>query len=211
MNATSKAIWILGILSTFLVILITGQTNIRNFEKVQSSIEEIYKDRLVVKGIIFDLSSALHRKEVAFLSNDTNFFLSTNESINTQIKEDIRAFRATRLTRDEKGTLDRFEKEIAALQASEKKMGLSDRTSLKKEEIKNLTDQLVGLNEDLKTLAKIQLIEGKVKLSASERAVDSMHVFESAEKYILIIFGVLMFAIIFIVPGPKKDHGKIQL
>lgn len=95
MNITSKIICTMVILCSCVLIFLTGRTNVRNFEKVHTSIEEIYKDRLVVKGLIFDLSSLLHRKELAIVSGDQTFYVNTNESTNSQMAEHLSAFRST--------------------------------------------------------------------------------------------------------------------
>lgn len=205
MSATNKIIWTLGLLVAFLLILITGQTNLRNFENVQTSIEEIYKDRLVVKGLIFDLSTLLHRKEVATLTGDQAFYAVTNESVNAQIDERIRAFRATKLTPYEATTLDRFEKEVKYLKETEFKIGMAKGFKLTQSQSKDIADHMSVLKEDLKTLSSIQLREGKRKKNISDKAVSSMMTFARAENYILIIFAVLMLMIIFVVPGPKEE------
>lgn len=205
MSASNKVIWILGLMCAFLLILLTGRTNIRNFEKVQSSIEEIYEDRLVVKGLIFDLSSLLHRKEVAGISQDQAFYVRTNEVVNTQIFEKLSAFRATRLTRDEEATLNRFQKGVERLVQTEKDIGLIQGRNLEQDEIRDFSMLIRRLKEDLDVLSHIQLSEGKRKLLASDEAVESMYTFAQAENYILIVFGILMLVLIFVVPGPKAD------
>ncbi len=211
MSIASKITWTLGLMCVFLLILLTGRTNIKNFETVQTSIEEIYKDRLVVKGIIFDLSSLLHRKEVATIKGDKSFFTGTNDSINKEIAEKIQLFRATRLTDDEAFTLGHFEKGISDLQKAEKKTGIAQGGSLSDTQSKWLAELTLVLKNDLKTLSGIQLSEGKRKLSQSDRAVASMNTFAEAEKYILIVFAALMLALIFLVPGPRqKDNIEAQ-
>lgn len=201
MSATNKIIWILGLLCAFLFILITGRTNIQNFEKVQSSIEEIYKDRLVVKGLIFELSSNLHKKEVAILSQDKSYFSLSNNSINTQMAEYIRAFKETKLTSLEEETLLRFSTNFENLKKLEKEFDFSKETS------KKVFSQIAGLKEDLKTLSGIQLTEGKKKLSMSGKAVASMNFFAQVENYMLIIFGALVLVLIFVVPGQKSSDS----
>lgn len=205
MSVTNKIIWILGILCAFLFILITGRTNIRNFEKVQSSIEEIYEDRLVVKGLIFDLSTLIQRKEVAFLKKDEKFFELTNETVNAQIEEQLRAFRATKLTLYEEKTLAHFTKGVEKLLSIEEEAQLS-KGFKNIDSSQNFFDQIDSLQEDLKTLSHIQLSEGRRKLILSDQAVDSMYTFARAENYMLIFCGILMLIVIFIVPGIKKDR-----
>lgn len=206
MSTTSKIVWTLGLLCAFLLILVTGRTNVRNFEKVQSSIEEIYKDRLVVKGLIFELSSLIHRKEVAILSKDESFYLHQNTALNGQISELISAFRETKLTPQEEEALDRFSMRVKNLLEQEMDLTNSKEVQTFFSQESKVRDIIGGLEEDLKLLSGIQLLEGKKKLSLSDRAIDSMNTFERVENYMLIIFGVLMSALIFIVPGPKQEE-----
>ncbi len=202
MSTTSKILWILGLMCVFLFVLATGSSNVRNFEKVQKSIEEIYEDRLVVKGFIFDLATLLHRKEIANTAKDSSFYTRTNDSINAQLDEIIREFRATKLTSYEEEMLDRFSLGVQELKAVEKEYKLANGFNLKKMEEKRLSDRIQSLHEDLKTLSGIQLSEGRRKLKSSGKAVSSMYTFAKVENYMMIIFGALILLIIFVIPGP---------
>ena len=211
MRATSKIIWTLILVCILLLILVTGQSNVRNFEKVQSSIETIYKDRLVVKGLIFELSSLLHRKEIAIITGNQILYKQINQSIDEEMAKHLLSFRATQLTIYEEKTLDRFTKALETLQAREKALGLSNGFDITEVNDKMLIAQFSGLQKDLKTLSEIQLSEGKRKLGISDKAVDSMNVFARFENYILIIFGILILVLIFIVPGASaKDSDQVQ-
>lgn len=205
MSKTNKVIWVLGLMCAFLLILVTGQTNIRNFQKIQASIEEIYKDRLVVKGLVFNLLTSLHQKEIALISSDKSFFKGKNSSINSRIREDIRLFRETKLTRYENSTLDRFSQGVEDLIEREEKLLLSEKDNFFRIGSEPLREQVAELKENLKTLSEIQLSEGKKKLVTSTAAVESMNTFAIAENYILITFAILMLAVIFVVPGPGKE------
>lgn len=206
MTLTTKVALVLGILCSFLFILLTGRANIRNIEKIQTSVQEIYEDRLVVKGLIFKLSSLLHRKQIANLTGDETFYPHTNEAINAQIDEHLRAFRATQLTPDEAETLQIFSKRIQELQAREKQFGLSKAPSFAPSSVKALSNQLQGLHENLKTLSDIQLSEGKRKLLISDKASGSIKTFARIENYMLITFAVLALIIIFVIPTKQQEQ-----
>ena len=206
MSSTNKIISTLGLLCAFLLILITGRTNVRNFENIQSSIEEIYEDRLVVKGLIFDLKSLIHNKEVALILNDKSFYMLKNEAINEQIEDYIVKFRATKLTSFEGRTLNRFSERVLELKNLEKEIEPTAKVLIGEEGRKKLIDKYISLKEDLKTLAGIQLAEGKRKLTISDKAIDSMYTFATAENYILVIFAILMLVIIFVVPAKKNQE-----
>jgi len=201
MSLESKFTCIIILLCSFLLILATGRVNIRNFEEVQHSIEEIYSDRLVVKGLIFELSALLHKKELSLVFDKEKNNMQ-NELINAQIAKNLQEFRTTQLTSNEEKTLDRFSKGVKFLQAVEKEVDLSNRENLDKIQINQLSDKIQSLQKDLKTLSGIQLSEGKHKMNVSNAAVVKMYKFERIENYALLILGVMMLFFVFI-PRPK--------
>ncbi len=207
MSLASKITCVSVLIGSFLLILATGRVNIRNFEKIQHSIEEIYKDRLVVKGLIFKLSSLLHEKEVALLSNNKSFFVSNNGNINDQIDQHLKDFRATKLTTQEELTLNQFSRGTKKLQKLEKQLSLESENWLTPENSRNLISQIETLRAKLKILSSIQLSEGERKLTNSEKAVESMNQFESIENYAMLFLSLLIAAFIF-APGPKKQLKK---
>ncbi len=208
MSTLSKTVWALGLLCVFLFVLLTGRANIRNFEKVQDSIEEIYEDRLVVKGLIFDLASLLHRKEIANVSRNQAFYERLNESVNNQIGRHLQEFRATKLTPFEEKTLDHFAKSITELRSMEEELDLAGGIDLSPVEEQRLAAQIASLKEDLKTLSKIQLSEGRRRLGVSDKAVNSMNTLARIENYMMLIFAIVMLALVFAVPKPRGPRSK---
>lgn len=204
MSIINKALWSTGLILAIALILITGQTNIRNFEKVQNSIEEIYKDRLVVKGLIYNLVTDLHKKELALVNKDSSFFSSQNKVVNERLLKDIQTFRNTKLTPKEDETLRRFSLGVTKLIEQEKKANLASAPGISKETMTFLQAQIDILYKNLDDLSQIQLNEGKRKLANSGEAVASMNFFERVENYFIIIFAALIFVILFVIPGEKK-------
>lgn len=204
MTTTSKIVFVVGLVCSSLLILFSGQANIKHFEQVQRSVEHIYEDRLVVKGLIFELSSLLHQKEIANISGNEAFYVQTNSSINDQIEANLEAFRTTQLTPSEATTLEKFSTEFEELSSEETALKLSDGHEFSPSEVAPLSAQIHQLQDHLKVLADIQLSEGKRKLMASEESSSSMRLFARVENYMLIIFAVLAIGIIFFVPGSRK-------
>lgn len=205
MSITSKIVFVLGLLFAFLLIFFSGRANLTHYEKIQHSIEEIYEDRLVVKGFIFELSSLLHQKEIANISGDKSFYTHTNPSVNLEMEKLLDAFRKTKLTHLEKQTLDKFSEDFNNLRSVEKKITQSDQDHLSRPQATLISEQFRNLHNDLKTLSKIQLAEGKHKLDVSKRASKSMRVYARVENVMLLIFVILVLAIIFAIPSPNRD------
>lgn len=207
MRMKTKVISFLVLLTCFLLILGTGRINVRNFEKVQQSIETIYKDRLVVKGLIFELSSLLHQKEIAILTEDVSFYETKNQSVNEGIAEHMTAFRNTQLTADEAVALEKFSRGIERLQSQEKNFNFSNGMKLTRLEANLLSAQIQGLKDDLRTLSGIQLAEGERKVSFSDKAVQSMHEFANVENYALMGIGLLIL-LVFFFPRSRRSEKK---
>ena len=62
MNFFNKIKWILGILIVFVLIITTNLIDRNNFVRVRDSVVTIYEDRLIVKGIIYDISKTIQEK-----------------------------------------------------------------------------------------------------------------------------------------------------
>ena len=202
MSISNKITSFFVLLASFLLILATGRTNVRNFKNIQNSIQEIYKDRLVVKGVIFELSTLLHKKELANISNSVGFYTTYNNSVNEKIKKSIAEFKATELTPDEERTLREFSNDIDTLIDIEKNFNFSGGQKINLSDLEKHTSIIKSLQLNLKTLSGIQIQEGKRKLDISSKAVKSMYQYDSFENYAMIILAILMVIVLFI-PKPK--------
>lgn len=199
-----KIVLALGLISVVLFVVLTGRSNVENFERVQAAVEEIYEDRLVVKGLIFELSTLLHRKEIATISSDAEFYADRNARVNEEIGDRLREFRATKLTPKEAEALERFESNVEVLQATEVELRLAETTELSLAERQRLAGEMANLQEDLRALSRIQLAEGKRQMSVGDKAVDEMNWIAQVENYMLIALAVMLLALIFLSPKPHS-------
>lgn len=210
MSLTSKVFCFFVFLSSFLLMLATGQSNVRNFERVQDSIAEIFEDRLVVKGLIFELSSLVHKKEIALVSNDVDFFKQKNKTVNAEIDEQLQAFWDTKLTKKEESTLKSFSQDIEKLKSSEAPDRLENKAKLPDDYARDLRPQIDKLKADLRTLSEIQLSEGKKKLKSCKLAVKRMNQFASLEYYTLILLAILMLGLFFVPSANDAEDSETQ-
>lgn len=197
MKWSSKITCIIVFLTSLLLIFSMGRVNVRNFSEVKKSVEDIYKDRLVVNGMIIELQQLLHQKELAIVSEDPLFWERTNSSINLQLEELIREFRETYLTNLESETLDRFSSGIKKLKGLEGKVFFENK-KMNDFIKKSLLENLSSLKIDLKTLSSIQLAEGKRKLYISDKAVEEMKLHQTIENYAILVIGILIIITILI-------------
>lgn len=190
--------WVLGILVVFGIVIATNLIDRNNFKQMKSSVETIYEDRLVAKDLIFQISNAVHDKEMALATMDSSFFLNKSSQVNTELEELVAHYEETRLTRDERKSFDRLKKDILGIGAQEK--------AFKESSFKNqagLKTELASAKENLFELAKIQLEEGSRELSKGKRALETVELFTQIEIYLLIFLGIIIQIIVIYRPKEK--------
>jgi hypothetical protein len=206
MNILNKIKWILGISVVFILILATNLIDRNNFKKMKFAVESLYEDRLVAKGLLFDISNYLHEKESAFLRRDTVFFNEKNAAVNESIDDLINKFSNTRLTDAEKKTLDMLFSNFDRL----KSMG-NDMESILANEDEKWIQQLDRVKENINTLAKIQIAEGEKKLFKGRKAMDVMDLFSTIEIYFLIFLALaVQFIVFYSLPEKKNKSDNID-
>lgn len=200
MTFFSKIKWILGILLVFLLILATNLMDRHNFVSVRDSVVSIYEDRLVAKGLIFNISTAIHEKEMAISAKDTAFFNNRNGAINTDLNIYVKQFEQTKLTRNETEIFQKLKIN------TEKLLGAETTFITSNFENKNaLLAATSKVKENLYELSKIQLDEGKRQMSISRKAIDTIELFTQIEIYILIFLAIVIQAIIIYSPKKKEN------
>ncbi|MCB0841082.1 MAG: MCP four helix bundle domain-containing protein, partial [Bacteroidetes bacterium] len=200
MKNYDKIKWVVTIFMVFALVLTTNLIDKKNFQSISDSIVTIYEDRLVVKNIIFELSSIIHKKEVAFLKKDAVFFNTQNSKLNKDIEEAIQRFRKTKLTDHEKTTLEKLKKNMSSLTNTEEtlvKGGFSTD--------KNYESALAVIHDNLKVLASIQLEEGRKHFILSQKTIGVIELFTQIEIYFLIFLAVLVHIVILYKPKSSSS------
>jgi len=200
MSFFNKVKWILGISMVFFLILATNLIDKNNYSKIKDSVETIYKDRLLVKGLILDIKDIVHKKELASVEQDSVFYTSQVEQLNQKMDLLISNFENTKLTKQEEKLLKQFKKDHKSL--VNKEQNLSKFTS---EEFKSLRPYINQLSGGLKNLSAIQLQEGEKQLAISRRAIESVELFTQIEIYFLIFLAVIVQIIV--IYNPKKTKN----
>lgn len=198
MTLFNKIKWVLGILMVFVLIITTNLLDKNSFNKVKNSVETIYEDRLVAKNIIFDLSNAIHQKELAIATYDSIFFINKNIKLNSEIEASIAQFESTKLTLKEKNVFGDLKENLESLESLE-----TDFVTSKFENKQRLANQILVVKENLYDLNEIQLKEGERQISISKRAIDTVELFTQIEIYLLIFLAIVIQIII--IYNPKKE------
>lgn len=181
----------------FGIIIATNLIDKNNFIRVKDSVETIYEDRLLAKGLIFDKLKAVHTKELAIAREDSSFFIQENEALNLKFLSLVDRFRATELSSKESKVLEELEENFDRLKKLEKKYRESDYT-----ESTQLLNQLDLVKEDLNILSAIQLEEGERQMKISQKAISDVELFTQIEIYFLIFLAVVIQLIVMY--NPKK-------
>ena len=187
MPIINKLKWIFGILLIFLLVLATNLIDRNNFLRIKDSTVNIYENRLIAKSIIYDLSLQVHRKEIALITADSNFFHNEQAAANNLIAGLLDQFSGTRLTRKEKTLLNTLTLNIEQLISPDKKLSYQEKSLIKKQRALIKT-----IKENLDSLAVIQLEEGKRQVMLSDKAISSIKLFTQIEIYFLIALAIMV-------------------
>ena len=187
MAILNKLKWIFGILLVFLLVLATNLIDRDNFLRIKDSTLSIYENRLIAKNIIYDLSNQIHRKEIALIAVDTNFYQNENEAANNILSELIEQFASTQLTSKERNIFTHLKDNVKDLKAKEANLNLGKPAFTQMQQ-----SLILSIKSNLNDLATIQLEEGKRQVMISDRAISSIELFTQIEIYFLIALAVLI-------------------
>jgi len=198
MRLYDKIKWILGILMIITLVITTNLVDRNNFLRINDAIETIYEDRLVAKDLILKMSSLLHKKEIAAIKADSNFYSGRNSKLDGEIESYLLRYDQTKLTAQEEKLLGDFKNRFIELKNKEIEFiesGYSEKATL----LNHYSD----IQNNLEQLAKIQLKEGSRQLEISRSAMDTVDLFTQIEIYILIFLAIVVQIIIMY--KPKED------
>lgn len=199
MGFYNKLKWILGILMVFVIIVSTNLIDRNNFIRVRDSVITIYEDRLVATDLIFEMSEAVHTKELAIALADSIYYTNQNKEANQEVGELISRYESTRLTENESKIFNELKTNLEALKTLE----ITYINSRFKQ--KDLLNQRISeLKQNLSELSKIQISEGKRQMSISKKAIDIVELFTHIEIYLLVFLAIIIQIIVMYKPKKKQ-------
>ncbi len=177
----------------FLLVLGSNRLNQRHFYTIQTTVNSVFKDRVVVQDLIYQLNTIFHTKELRFVLND-NF--KTVGTENLKIEELLTDFRTTDLTSKEFDFLEKLNEQFIHLKelesASLESSGLfSENTRAA------AVKKLGGIKRSLNGLAEIQLEESGKLTQVSNKSLSMNILLSKLEVGFLIVIGIAMLALIF--------------
>jgi len=197
MDFYNKLKWVLGILMVFVIIVSTNLIDRNNFIRVKDSVVTIYEDRLVATDLIFEMSEAIHTKELAIALADSIYYIKQNKEANQEVGELISRYELTRLTENESKIFKELKNNFETLKTLELTYVES---SFKQKDL--LNQHISELKQNLSELSKIQINEGRKQMSISKKAIDTVELFTQIEIYLLVFLAIIIQIIVMY--NPKK-------
>jgi stress response protein SCP2 len=193
----NKLKWVLGILMVFVIIVSTNLIDRNNFIRVKDSVVTIYEDRLIATDLIFEMSEAIHTKELAIALEDSIYYTKQNKEANQEVGELISRYELTRLTGNETKIFKELKNNFETLKTLELTYVES---SFKQKDL--LNQHISELKQNLSELSKIQINEGRKQMSISKKAIDTVELFTQIEIYLLVFLAIIIQIIVMY--NPKK-------
>jgi len=197
MGFYNKLKWVLGILMVFVIIVSTNLIDRNNFIRVKDSVVTIYEDRLIATDLIFEMSEAVHTKELAIALEDSIYYTKQNKEANQEVGELISRYELTRLTGNETKIFKELKNNFETLKTLELTYVES---SFKQKDL--LNQHISELKQNLSELSKIQINEGRKQMSISKKAIDTVELFTQIEIYLLVFLAIIIQIIVMY--NPKK-------
>lgn len=198
MTFFNKLKWILGILLVFVLIVTTNLIDRNNFVRVRDSVVTLYEDRLLAKGLIFDMSNLIQEKELALVSGNEEFFQRRNTAVNEELTGIVLQFEETKLTYEEQRVFWGLRSELRALREAEVGYEAADEAATQ-----DLQGKITTVRQHLSDLSRIQLSEGRRQMKISKKAVDTVELFTQLEIYLLVFLAIVIQVIVMY--NPKKS------
>jgi len=195
-----------------LLLLIYGKnlTERQAFKSISKTFTEVYNDRLVVEGYIFQISDRLFSIQKLIdhcnLDYDYSKAISEIQGHESGIKSIITDFEKTNLTVDELDYLSDFKKIIENdLSIKSYELLYSDSSGVNANQVL-LYDQKIALaKKDLENLSKIQMDEGQKLISKAKVQINRSQIWAQFEVALLIILIIVIYIFLFKGESKKQD------
>lgn len=195
-----RALIIIGIL--LLIFYAKNLVERESFRSISEAFTEVYNDRLVVEGYIFDISDRLFQiqKLIDHCNIDYDYSKVIDEITGHEqsILTTIETFEKTKLTDEEASYLSDFKAIILHdLVIKNYDLLYSDSSGVNREQVKIYDKKISQARADLLNLSKIQMEEGEKLISKTKILINRSQIWAQFEVALLIILVVVMFLLLF--------------
>lgn len=195
-----------------LLLLIYGKnlTERQAFKSISKTFTEVYQDRLVVEGYIFEISDRLFsiQKLIDHCNLDYDYTRVINEIQGHEegIMELIVDFEQTNLTVEESDYLTDFKRIIENdLTIKNYDLLYSDSSGVNKKQVMLYDKKIALAKQDLENLSKIQLSEGEKLISKAKVQINRSQIWAQFEVALLIILIIVIYYFLFKRPTANQE------
>jgi len=192
------------IIISLLLLLIYAKNLIErsSFKEISRAFSEVYDDRLVVKGYIFDISEKLFTIQELIDHCNIDFDykniideITKNEN---EILDIIVDFEQTKLTEQEAVFLTDFKKIIKTdLNIKSYELLFTDTSGVNINQVKLYDEKISQARKDLEELSDIQLVEGEKLIGKAKSLINKSQIWAQFEVALLVLIIVVLYLLLF--------------
>lgn len=195
-----RALFIISIL--LLLIYAKNLIERQSFQSISGTFTEVYNDRLVVEGYIFQISEHLFQIQKLVdhcdLDYDYSKVVDEIEGHENSILALVEDFEATNLTTQEDEYLSDFKKIIVNdLTIKSYDLLYNETEGVNVDQVKLYDQKISQARRDLENLSTIQMQEGEKLISKAKRLINRSQIWAQFEVALLIILIIVMFLLVF--------------
>jgi hypothetical protein len=175
----------------FLLVIATNRLDKKRFSTINETLTSVFEDRLVAKGYLYELNNIFHEQEKRLMLNSTSITETSN--YHDEVTKLSEAFQATKLTNEEKSSLNNFRTHIKELKTLEQSLTESNADDVKPK----VLAQINRIQNDLDILADIQVSEGESLTKFAQSSLNTSSNVSKIEIAVIILIGIIVQFIIF--------------
>lgn len=188
----NKIYWTLALLVVFFLILGTNRIDQMHFERIKHSLSNIYKDRLVVKDYIYDISTNLEEKHREAALGNQAFFARPSTQLTEEVDSLLVLFAQTQLTRKESDLLTDFKDQNRLLNSLMQSYGAAENAEAIDKRKDEVITQVKRMKNTLNSLSTIQIAEGRAEMLNADKSIEAIELFTRIEIIFLILIGIVI-------------------
>ncbi|MGB3144211.1 MAG: MCP four helix bundle domain-containing protein [Maribacter sp.] len=188
----------------FLLVLGSNRLDQRHFSTIQTTVNSVHKDRVVVQDIIYKLNNIFHAKELRFILKES---LENSASENQKVEELLSDFETTELTTNESKLLYKLKVQFSNLRELENKMSTSNPETLAKNSLVAIAT-LRQIEEKLDGLSQIQLQQSGQLTQLSKKSLGINILLSKLEVAFMVVIGIAILALVFYPNTTIKPTGS---
>lgn len=177
----------------FLLVLGSNRLDQRHFSTIQTTVNSVYKDRVVVQNFIYQLTTIFHKKELRLISNENP---KSVEGENEKVEQLLMDFGATQLTPKESNLFEELKGQFNTLLELEKTF-VKTPLEMPSVVLNETRKELNAIKESLGGLANIQLEESGQLVHLSNKSLGMNILLSKLEIAFMVVIGIAMLALIF--------------